>query len=202
MTSWGVDTGDDSQPSTWGVQGTPGASPQESLRIENLGQDVIEDLKASVMSFREMPTFPSMQGVSETLNNIGTALEERQVDYHPPVDSRNCSMITLDEGKLGAVEEKLLCAANALSSLDPRLLDCAKRYGNVNTKNAYTVGKQIQCLAAALPTITSRLPSIPSSVASLCRQTNGEVAAVSGAAVSGAAGGRLHRRCPSVREPR
>ena len=157
MGDWGVTQDNESQPSTWGVSGSPGASHHESLRIENLGQDVIKDMSASVTSFRNVPSFPSMERVSETLNNIGTALEERQVNYHPPIDSRNCSMITLDEGKLGAVEEKLLCAANALSSLDPTLLECAKRYGNVNKKNAYTVGKQIQCLAAALPTITSRL---------------------------------------------
>ena len=164
--NWGVSAGDKALPSTWGVDrgaggggagggGAGGGGAAGSVQIENLGEEVIHELQESVASFRRMPEFPPMDGISETLRNIGLALEERQVNYQPPPDSRECSLMTLNNEQLVAVEGKLVCAANALSSLDPTLLECVKRYSGA--KNLYTVGKQIQCLASALPTITQQL---------------------------------------------
>ena len=148
--AWGVASENEPLPANFGVDPS-----SNTIRIDSLDDDALPQLQETAAALRQIPRFPQMDGVSDALNSIGLALEEREVNYHPPQDPRDCSQITLDLDKLTSTEQQLLCAVNALSSLDPKLAECARKYDRQD--NEYTIGKRIQCLSQALPAITQDL---------------------------------------------
>jgi hypothetical protein len=164
MPSWGVTTEQDSLASTWGVQpATP--PPAGGITIPALGPRAKQDVVQVAKALENVPHFPSAAQLDATLTALGTALEEQHAGHHAPA-SQGCT-VHISEDQLQVLDRHLLQAVEALSPLNSDLAQCRQRYGGADT-NLYNVGKQIQCLAVALPIIMDDFNrGIPSAVSAL-----------------------------------